>query len=267
MEFDSILWIIFVEKYAGTQAVSRAFQVIKLFDDAHSVLSLPDIVELSGLKKTTAFRLLSALEGEGILRKTDAGDYALGAELIALGGRAMRSNRLREVALPHLRELMHQSRESVTIDVLWLDEDNRPNSMVIKEMLGQRVLGLSQYIGSRFQAHATSTGKVLLAYQKPADFARLNLAGLEKYTDQTITSQTKLAQTLARVRELGYASTIDELEVGLTAVSAPIWNHHGEAVAAVCIGGATSRIRVGEVAEILVEKAGMISAEIGHKPA
>ena len=103
-----------MEKYAGTQAMARAFGLIRLFDDARPVWSLPDLIDASGLTRTTTFRLLSGLEAEGILRKTSSGEYALGPELIVLGGRAIRSNNLRTVAQPFLQQLVVDSAESTT---------------------------------------------------------------------------------------------------------------------------------------------------------
>ena len=112
-------------KYEGTQAISRAFQLLKMFDDEHPEWALADLVEASAFKKTTAFRMLSALEYEGVLQRSESGDYQLGSELIVLGGRAMRSNRVRSVAQPHLKQLARQTTESTTLDVLWMDEIGR----------------------------------------------------------------------------------------------------------------------------------------------
>ncbi|MGB0388510.1 MAG: IclR family transcriptional regulator [Ardenticatenaceae bacterium] len=257
-----------MEKYAGTQAIARVFRLIKLFDDDHPVWSLPDLIEASGLKRTTVFRLLSALEAEGIVRKTPTGEYALGAELILLGGRAIRSNRLRTVAQPYLHQLVHQTSESATIDVLWVDDEQVPHSMVIEELLGQYLLGLFQFIGVRFPAHTTSTGKVLLAYQPEEVLNQLNLAHLTAQTEHTITSPERFKEELAKVRAQGFATTINELEIGLAAVAAPIFNHHGTIQAALCVGGPTSRIskeKLLALSQYVRQNAHHISQKIGYQ--
>ena len=75
-------------KYEGTQAISRAFELLKMFDDEHPEWALADLVEASAFKKTTAFRMLSALEHEGVLQRSESGDYQLGSELSCwVGGR------------------------------------------------------------------------------------------------------------------------------------------------------------------------------------
>lgn len=210
---------------------------------------------------------MAALEAESIVRKTESGDYVLGPRLIALGGRAIRSNRLRTVAQPLLAKLVQETGESVTIDVLWIDDEQRPTSMVIEEQLAQRVLGLSQYIGARFPAHATSTGKVLLAYLSPKRFESLQLNLLRRYTDQTLTSVETLCASLESVRNQGYATTINELELGLTAIAAPIFNHHQEVRAALCIGGSSSRLSADalpNLSSVLMDYAQQISQKLGY---
>ncbi len=255
------------EKYAGTQAVARTFQLINLFTDEQPVWSLSALITASGLKRTTAFRLLAALEAEGVIRKTDSAEYTLGAELIVLGGRAMRANSLRTVAQPFLTQLVRETTESVTIDVLWVDEENRPKTIVIEEKIGRYLLGMSQYIGGRYPAHVTSTGKALLAWQNDLSHAQISLSPLEKYTPFTITNPNRFEQELTEVKTQGYAITRNELEIGLTAIAAPIFDLHGDAQAALCIGAPTSRIepRLTKLAQCVMRTAHQISAALGHR--
>ena len=215
--------------------------------------------------------MLSALEAEGIVGKTAGGEYVLGAELIRLGGRAMRANPFREIAQPFLRKLARDTTESTTLDILWLADGGacdkkRPLSMVIDEATGQHLLGMTQYTGVRFDAHTTSTGKVLLAWQ-PADvLAHIDLETLPKFTPKTITSAKKLHEELHIVRQRGFATAVDELEIGICAVASPIFNQHGEVLAAISVGGPSSRIsakRIQSLAKLLVETTKEISQQLG----
>jgi DNA-binding IclR family transcriptional regulator len=255
-----------MEKYAGTQAIARTFHLIDLFDDEHPVWSLPDLVEASGLTRSTAYRLMAALEAEGIMRRTEGGDYTLGPTLIVYGGRAIRANPLRPIAQPFLRELVSTVGESSTIDMLWIDEEGRPLSVVVEEHLGQRMLGMAQYIGARIPAHTTSTGKVLLAFSSAAAFSSLNFAELPAATPNSITTIEQLNEELAQVRAQGFATTDSELEIGLSAVSAPIFNHHGEVIAALCIAGPVSRLtseKLLSISDLVKDTANRISKELG----
>ncbi|MEM7118547.1 MAG: IclR family transcriptional regulator [Chloroflexota bacterium] len=256
-----------MEKYAGTQALARAFRLIKLFDDDTPVWSLAGLTDASGLKRSTVFRLLAALEAEGLVRKTAVSEYTLGSELIVWGGRAVRANNLRTIAQPFLEQLVLTTTESVTIDVLWIDDEKRPLSIVIEEKLGRHVMGMAQYIGGRFPAHTTSTGKVLLAWQSDAVLQTLNLTILDKQTEFTRKDPKAFLQELETVRAKGFAVTKDELEIGLTAVSAPIFNHHGDIQAALCIGAPSSRIipKLDKLAEEVMKTAVSISHALGYR--
>lgn len=255
-------------KYEGTQAISRAFQLLKLFDDEHPEWALADLVEASGFKKTTAFRLLAGLEHEGVLQRSDSGDYQLGSELIVLGGRAMRSNRVRSVAQPHLKQLARRTTESTTIDVLWIDEDETPKSMVIDEVLGQHLLGMAQYVGVRFPAHTTSTGKVLLAWQPPAVLEELLPETLSRETERTIVSAEILLHELTQIRQRGFAMSMHELEMGVMATAAPIFDQHGDIQAAISVGGPSSRIspqKLEQYGRFAAQTATTISYQLGYR--
>ncbi|MGB0388389.1 MAG: IclR family transcriptional regulator [Ardenticatenaceae bacterium] len=256
------------EKYAGAQTVSRAFRLVDLFDDRHPIWSLAELIKASGLKRTTVFRLMAALEAEGIVRKLPTSNYTLGSKLIALGGRAIRANPLRAVARPFLQELTNLTTESSIVDVL-LIEDGRPESMAVEEVLGYHLLGMVQYIGSHFPAHATSTGKVLLAFQSSENLSHLDLSHLKRFTKHTITDSARLMEELADVRQKGYATTMNELEEGVMAIAAPIFNAHGEVVAALNTSGPRSRIspeRLHSLAVPLKAAALQISQQIGYEP-
>ena len=254
--------------YEGTQAIARAFALLNMFDDTHPAWSLADLAAATKFKKDTAFRILSALEYEGIWQRTSGGDFQLGSALIVLEGRAVRANRLRAVVHLYLTELVRQTRESATLDVLLLEKDAPPVLIVIDELLGPHQLGMSQYIGAHIPAHATAPGKVLLAYQ-PRDLLRDALPeALSAETEYTITSRDQLMDALAEIPELGFATTMHELELGIMATGAPIFDHHGEVKAAISIGGPSSRItpeRLIDYGHMTVEVANAISHQLGFR--
>ena len=113
--------------------------------------------------------------------------------------------------------------------------------------------------------HATSNGKILLSGLEPERLKEV-LGSLPAYTALTITKKTQLRKELDRVREQGYAVAVDELEVGLTAVAAPIRNAHGDVIASMSVSGPTFRLagsRVDEVVGLLVDAATEVSRRLG----
>jgi IclR family acetate operon transcriptional repressor len=217
-----------------------------------------------GLNKTTTYRLLTALESQGLIARNSANEtYRLGPEVIALGGRALRASDLRSVSRIELEGLARLTGETATLEALV-----GPEVLVLDEVSGAHLVGATQYIGARWPAHATSTGKVLLAFLPEAALAELLPLPLAQVTGQTITALESLRQELAHIREQSYALAIEELEAGFSAIAAPIRNHDGQAVASLSLNGPSARLtpeRLQEIAPLVVEAAAQVSAQLGSK--
>jgi IclR family acetate operon transcriptional repressor len=252
------------EPYPGTQAVLRAITLLKAFTDDHPQLGLAELARMVGLNKTTTYRLLTALESQGLIARNSANEtYRLGPEVIALGGRALRASDLRSVSRIELEGLARLTGETATLEALV-----GPEVLVLDEVSGAHLVGATQYIGARWPAHATSTGKVLLAFLPEAALAELLPLPLAQVTGQTITALESLRQELAHIREQSYALAIEELEAGFSAIAAPIRNHDGQAVASLSLNGPSARLtpeRLQEIAPLVVEAAGRVSVQLGYK--
>ncbi len=132
-----------IESYPGTQAVARAIALLKTFSDAQPEWGLRELAQATGLNKTTAFRLLAALEAEGlIMRNPLSGGYRLGVELVAMGGCAMRSNPLRAVSRPVLESLAQECDEAATLEVLI-----GAHVLIVDEVSSRHPMGMSQDVG------------------------------------------------------------------------------------------------------------------------
>ncbi|HET7551131.1 MAG TPA: IclR family transcriptional regulator [Gemmatimonadaceae bacterium] len=222
--------------FPGTRAIVRAIAVLKAFSGARSAWGLTELANELSLNKASVFRIVRTLEQEGMLTRDPGRDvYRLGPELIVLGAQALRSADFRAIARLQLEALAESTGESATLEVL-VGED----TLILDEVLGRFFLGGGGEIGTRWPAHATSTGKVLLAALKRRG-GTLPIR-LEARTKKTITSLARLERELARVHEVGYAVAIEELEPGYVAIGAPVHDHEGQVIAAISIGGPTGRI-------------------------
>ncbi len=252
----------------GTQAINRALQILKVFDDHNPRWELTALVEAVGLNKTTVFRILTALEAEGLIEKTDTGEYRLGSEAIAIGGRAARANPLREAASGHLRALSRSTGETTTLEIVRRDVDGAAYMLVIDEVLGKHLVGITQYIGTRLPIHATSTGKAVLAFLP--DNARHDLLPPEftPLTAHTNHNVDAFNMALDATYACGYALVAGELEEGVIAVGAPVFDANGGPIAAVSLVGPSvrfTRSRATELASQVVEAAHYISHDIGYR--
>ena len=253
------------ESYPGTQAVARAIGLLKTFSDAQPEWGLSELAQATRLNKSTAFRLLAALEAEGlVMRNSLSGGYRLGVELVALGGCAMRSNPLRAVSRPVLESLAQECDEAATLEVLV-----NTHVLIVDEVSSRHPMGMSQDVGSRLPAHATATGKVLLAHldgDALPGALRLPLAPL---TEATVTDLDRLRTQLEQIRRQGYAATAGELEPGFAAVAAPIFDRERQVAAAISVGGSSLRLtpeRVPTVAALVQMAARQISRQLGFWP-
>jgi len=246
----------------GTRAVRRVLSLLKAFSEERAGLSLTELSHRVDLSKATTHRMLSVLEQEGFLtRSEETGEFRLGPEIIVLGARALQDVDLRRVARSELRLLSETSGDDASLESLVGDE-----VLILDEVKGQNLLGLTTEVGTRWPAHATATGKVLLAGAE--DPMSEPEGGLAAATAQTITDWTRWTETLAEVRERGYATNVEELVYGYSSVAAPVRDMEGRVVAAISVGGSTHRVtrdRIPELADLVMEAAARVSDRLGHR--
>jgi DNA-binding IclR family transcriptional regulator len=228
-----------VEGEKTVQIVHRIASVLRAFGNQR-LLGITDLANITGLPKSTTHRLVTALMNEGLLvQDEDSHKYALSLRVTALGASILSSHIVRKVARPILMELRDQTHESVHLAVLEGMEaviiDNEDSYFFVRAV---------NVPGQHLPAHAVSTGKVLLAYQWEVRLREiLSHAALTGYTDNTITDPRLLLEELRKVRANGYAISCGELEEGVDAVAAPIFDHLHTVAAAVSIGGPSERFR------------------------
>src|SRR2546428_12913832 len=181
----------------GNQAVRRAIAVLKAFSDDAPEMGVTEVSGRLTLNKSTVYRLLSAFEGEGLIAKSpETGKYRLGPELIVLGEQVLRHTDVHRVALPFLRELADRTGETVDLEVL-----SGGNVVTIEEIAGKHVVAAAGAIGMPWAAHATSTGKVLLAQLPPEKQRQILTRALKKFTPRTVTDSKILNRYLIKFRD------------------------------------------------------------------
>lgn len=228
----------------GAQAALRAVRLLKMFTNERPEMSLAELSAASGLNKTTTHRLLRALQSEALIdRNVATSSYSLGPGLMALGVQALSSSDLRRRVRPLLRKLAQESGETATLEV-----PVESSMLILDEVAGSHVVGAAGNIGTRWPIHATSTGKVWLAFDDTG-IDRLN-SELQPLTTRTCVKIEEFPSQLADIRRRGYAVTVDELEDGYTAVATVIRGALGDIQGTLSIGGPTQRLSAARRAEI-----------------
>jgi DNA-binding IclR family transcriptional regulator len=246
---------------AGVQSVDRALSILQILA-RHGEAGVTEIAAELGVHKSTAFRLVATLESHGMVEQNDErGKYRLGVGILRLAGATTARLDVVQEARPICRRLAADTGETVNIAVL-----SDRSALYVDQVAGQSALQSHNWVGQHIPLHATSNGKVLLSGLS-ADEVDQRLPRLAPFTDLTVTSRAKLRRELVEVRDRGYAVAVDELEVGLTAIAAPIRNSHGDVIASLSVSGPTFRLgegRVKELAPVVMDAADEVSSRLGY---
>ena len=231
---------------AGAQSVLRAIGLLKSFGAARCGLTLQELATRENLNKTTAHRLLAALESEGLVARHPHGNtYHLGPAIIELGSQALLTSDLRTVVRPWLEALAAQSGETATLEVL-ADE----SILILDGIAGKHLVSATLGIGSRWPIHACSTGKAILSTMAPDQWQSLVREPLETITPKTVTDLAALQGDILDVRRRGYALAVEEIERDYVAVAAAFYGPQGTAQGALSVGGPSSRFNEARTREL-----------------
>jgi DNA-binding IclR family transcriptional regulator len=217
------------------QSVGIALDIVDALADVPE-LGVSDLARRIGIAKSTAHRTCSVLAARGVLDRTDEGRYRLGLRLVEYGSLATVRTAVRDRALPLLVELRNTLGETVQIGV-----PAGGDVVYIERVEGRRALRYSTN-ARRSPIHRSSAGKALAAYNPAMVEARVR-AGLPPNTGYTIVVPEVLREELARVRERGYARSVDETEIGMSSLAVPVHVPlDGPVVAAISMIGPTTRL-------------------------
>lgn len=241
-----------MEAPAGTQAVDRAAALIALVVRSPEPLTSSALADSAGLARSTTSRLLTALERARLLARDDDGAYVPGPLFAQYATRHDPSAALVRLATPTLQRLGDDTGETVNLGVAHGD-----TVVQVAQVDARYVLGARDWVGVDVPPHCSALGKVMYA------FGGLTVPDgpLEQPTDKAIGSGAQLRRELARVRRDGFARARDELEVGLTAVAAPVRNRKGDVIAALGVSGPTARLatRADQTGRLVIEHADTLS--------
>lgn len=246
-------------------SVRNAARLLKQFSERDRELGVTELARRLGLGKSTVHRLLATLTAESLLERGSApGTYRLGLALYELGAAVSTHVDLHEAARPVLASLRNATGETVHVAVL-----DGLEVVHVERLESPHALRIFSVVGHRLPAHCTSTGKVLLAALSPDELAE-RLDGWEptRRTARTVASREALLVELARVTERGWAENVEESEIGVGSVGAPVRGADGTVVAAVSVAGPIVRLKGPSLrgfAAAVVEAGAAISTRLGYR--
>lgn len=246
------------------QGLERGLAVIRSFSPEAPRLTIAQVAERTGLTRAAARRYLKTLEALGyVLQEDDR--FSLTPRLLDLGFTYLSTLDVTSVVQPFMERVTDALHESCSVSVL----DNH-DVVYIARRAANRIMSINLVVGSRLPAHATSMGKVLLAYLPPDELEDyLESVEREPLTANTIVDEQDLCAVLKEVRENGWAVADEESELGVRSVAAPLEGRDGEVSAAINVSAHAARVSLDQLQRdylpVLLEAARGISKALGAK--
>jgi IclR family pca regulon transcriptional regulator len=246
------------------QGLERGLAVVRSFSAEAPSLTITQVAERTGLTRAAARRYLRTLEVLGYVVQ-DADRFSLTPRLLDLGFTYLSTLDVTSVVQPFMEKVTDTLHESCSVSVL---DDH--DIVYIARRAAKRIMSINLAVGSRLPAHATSMGKVLLAY--------LPLGELDQYfesverhalTANTIVTERALRKTLDEVREKGWAVADEESELGVRSAAAPLVGRDGEVHVAINVSAHAARVSLAQLQAdylpVLLEAARGISKVLGAR--
>ncbi len=246
------------------QSLERGFAVLLAFDEDLTNPTLAELAAATGFSRPAVRRLLLTLERLGYVTSEGA-RWSLTPRVLEIGQHYTAANARIELAQPHLLRLAERTGESAS-----LAELDHHDAVYVARVPVRRIMSINVAVGTRVPAHATSMGRVLLAWAGPERINRfLEQAQLRALTARTVTDPAELRAALALVRERGWSTVDGELEEGLLSVAAPVRDRSGAVVAALASSTSAGRLAPErletETVPFLLETAAALSHELGYR--
>ncbi|MEW6554726.1 MAG: IclR family transcriptional regulator [Actinomycetota bacterium] len=243
-------------------SIEKALDILMAFTPYNRELGTGEISQRLGLHKATASRILRTLAERGFLQQDpETKKYSLGPVASDIG-RAYNNglnSSLVQMAAPYIDALRDQLKETVVLEVL-----SGPGTVMAYVAEGPQRVRIAGTVGDRLPVHAAAGAKAVLAFSPPERADELVKGRLQRFTPNTITSVKAYRRGLEEIRRRGYSLDMEEIDIGINAVGAPVFNREDEAVAAVVVAGLAQRI-TGEADSAVVVRTMQVASEISER--
>jgi DNA-binding IclR family transcriptional regulator len=246
------------------QSIDRTLQILELFSLEKPEWGVTEISKALNIYKSNVYNVLTTLAERGFVIKDSKTDkYKLGIKFFELGSIVIKNMDLRKIAHPHIEKLSKEFNETVHLGVL-----DKGRVVSIEREESDKELCSHIEIGKRTPLHCTAVGKAIMAYlSKDEVYLILKEKGLEKFTENTITTKKDLENELKKIREQGYVVDNMEHEEGVQCVAGPIRDYTGKVIASMSVSGPAFRINesnIPNIAKKVKEYCDNISKEMGY---
>ena len=244
------------------RSLLNAVDVLQAMARSNRQLGVSDIARRAGMSKAATYAILRTLESRRIVaRDPDSATYRLGWALYELGANVVRNLDLSRAARTHIDDLAQRTQDSVLLgivendSILYLDRGESPEQF-----------HMAANIGRRSPIHASASGKAILAFSPESLLERIVKEPLRAYTSATVTDVDELKAQLENVRQRGYATCWQEVEIGLSSIGVPLRDYTGSVVASLTLAGPAARVNTKterSLVPLIRDTAAAIEARLG----
>lgn len=223
----------------GVQSVDRALSIIETLAEDDEGYRLSDLAVRTGLSTSTVHRLLATLEKRRFVQfDRDGSKWHVGAQSFSVGATFARRRNFTAQAMPYLRKLRDQTRETANLAVV--DDEA---IIVLTRIESREIMRSLTKVGGRVAMVASGVGKAVLATYSDEDVNGIICRqGMPRLTEKSIVRPSELFRELQIIRRQGYAVDDEEARMGLRCIAAVVYSDCSEPLAAISVSGMTSRI-------------------------
>jgi IclR family acetate operon transcriptional repressor len=248
------------------QSVDRAMILLEALGEDDKGHRLTDLSRQTGLSLTTVHRLLTTLEQRRFVQFSSSDNlWRIGFQAFSVGSAFARDRSFIAPALPFLRRLRDQTRETANLGIVENGE-----IVLVNQIESREIKRAISRVGGRTPITASGMGKAVLAsYTREDVNSILRQHGMRKVTHNTLTCRDALDEQLVRTREIGYALDDEEFLPGLRCVAAPVYDSQSEVVCAISVSGLRMRItpeRIPLLGRLVAKAAAELTVALGGTP-
>lgn len=231
------------EKKILNTSVEKAFKILDCFSITNQELGVTELAQKMGTNKSAVYRMLATMEALNVIQQNpENGRYRLGLKLFELAQKVPINQNFIAKARPHMEALAKQAGETAHLAIY-----KNQKVYFLDKVVGRHDLQINSQIGSEKAIHCTGLGKVMLAFGEPNYETIIKSLSLAAITKNTITKADKLINEIDKIKGQGFALDLEENEIGLVCVAAPVFNKRGQFIAAISTSGPSARFNEDEI--------------------
>jgi len=247
------------------QSVAHGLDVLEEFKKGSDELGVTELSKKLKLHKNNVFRILATLESRGYIEQNrDTENYRLSIKCLELGQTYIKQMGLLKQSRSILEELAGSCHETSYISIL-----RNSDVVYLDSVEAKTTVRVVSRVGLHLPVHATAAGKSMLLYDSEEELRKKLSPTLKKLTPNTIDTLEGLLHSLDEIRDRGYTTDIEEFEMGVCCVGAPVRDYTGRIVGAISLSGPASRLTrekiEEEISKVVVEKSDELSRRLGYK--